>query len=124
MDVLVLASLFEGVPRILMEGSAMRVPVVATNVKGNREIVEHSRNGFLVPLGDVKAMADAVIELLTDQNKARRMGIEGRRMALESFDERLVFAKVKAEYTRLLQKKGLNVPKIRLSSHKANLDTN
>jgi len=110
MDILVLPSLFEGIPRAVMEAAAMRVPAVVTNVKGNREVVEHDRNGLLVPLGDVQALADAIIELLTDREKARRMGQEGRRMALERFDERLVFEKVKAEYVRLLREKGLPTP--------------
>jgi glycosyltransferase involved in cell wall biosynthesis len=68
---------------------------------------------LLVPLGDVQTLADAIIELLTDRERARRMGEEGRRMVLERFDERLVFEKVKAEYARLLQEKGLPVPEPR-----------
>jgi glycosyltransferase involved in cell wall biosynthesis len=113
MDVLVLPSLFEGLPRAVMEASAMRVPAVATNVKGNREAIEHRCNGLLVPLGDVQALTDAIFEVLTDGEEARRMGIEGRCLALERFDERLVFEKVKAEYAWLLREKGLPVPKPR-----------
>lgn len=107
MDVLVLPSLFEGLPRAVMEASAMRVPAVATDVKGNREAIEHGRNGLLVPLGDVQSLSNAIVELLTDREKARCMGEEGHRMALERFDEQLVFEKVKSEYTRLLVEKGL-----------------
>lgn len=110
MDVFVLPSHREGFPRAPMEASAMKVPCVVTDVRGCREAVEHGRNGLLVPLGDVQALADAIVELLTDREKARRMGEEGRRMALERFDERLVFEKVKAEYARLLREKGLPVP--------------
>lgn len=110
MDVFVLPSHREGFGRVLAEASAMKVPVVATNVRGCRETVEHGHNGLLVPLGDVQALADAIVELLTDREKARRIGQEGRRMALERFDERLVFEKVKTEYARLLQEKGLPVP--------------
>ena len=115
MDVLVLPSLFEGVPRTVMEASAMNTPVVATNVKGNREAVVYERNGLLVPLGDVQALAKAIVELLTDRDKARRMGKEGegRRIALARFDERLVFEKVKAEYARLLREQGRPVPEAR-----------
>jgi glycosyltransferase involved in cell wall biosynthesis len=110
MDVFVLPSHREGFPRTPMEASAMKVPCVVTNIRGCRQAVEHGRNGLLVPLGDVQALADAIVELLTDREKARRMGEEGRRMALERFDERLVFEKVKAEYARLLREKGLPVP--------------
>lgn len=121
MHVLVLPSLFEGIPRTVMEASAMRVPVVATNVRGNREAVEHGRNGLLVPLRDVRSLADVIVELLTDRDKAQRMGAAGRRIALERFDERLVFDKVKAEYARLLQEKGLPMPQLPSLDEEANL---
>lgn len=107
MDVLVLPSLFEGIPRVVMEASAMGVPAVVTDVKGNREAVIAGHNGLLVPLGDVPALATAISELLSDREKARRMGKEGRRIALVRFDERRVFEKVKGEYARLLKVKGL-----------------
>lgn len=110
MHVLVLPSLFEGVPRVVMEASAMGIPVVVTDVRGNREVVEAGRNGLLVSLDDVTALAEAIVELLTDREKARRLGRGGRHMALERFDERLVFERVKAEYGRLLEEKGLPVP--------------
>jgi glycosyltransferase involved in cell wall biosynthesis len=113
MNVFVLPSHREGFPRAPMEASAMNIPCVVTNIRGCREAVEHGRNGLLVPLGDVQTLADAIIELLTDRERARRMGEEGRRMVLERFDERLVFEKVKAEYARLLQEKGLPVPEPR-----------
>ncbi len=110
MNVLVLPSLFEGMPRAVMEASAMQVPAVVTDVKGNREAIEHGRNGLLVPLGDVQALAEAMVELLTDREKARRMGEEGRRIALQRFDEYRVFDKVRDEYERLLREKGLVGP--------------
>lgn len=110
MDVLVLPSLFEGIPRVVMEAAAMRVPAVATDVKGNREAVESGRSGLLVPLGDVPALAAAVVKVLGDRSGAWQMGEEGRRLALERFDERLVFEKVKAAYAELLARKGLAVP--------------
>ncbi|HEC35633.1 MAG TPA: glycosyltransferase family 1 protein [Anaerolineae bacterium] len=113
MDVFVLPSHREGFPRAPMEASAMKVPCVVTDIRGCREAVEHGRNGLLVPLGDVQALADAIVELLTDREKPRRMGEEGRRTALERFDERLVFEKVKAEYARLLREKGLPAPEPR-----------
>lgn len=110
MDVLVLPSLFEGVPRAVMEAAAMGVPAVVTNVKGNREAVEQNQNGFLTPLGDVDALTDAIFAIMVDSQLARRMGEAGCRMAIERFDEQIVFEKVKAEYARLLQEEGHPVP--------------
>ena len=111
MDLFVMASHRESFPRSPMEASAMGVPCVVTDIPGCREAVEHERNGLLVPLGDVEALAEAVITLLVDKEKARGMGETGRQMAEERFDEELIFATVKSEYARLLQEKGLAVPK-------------
>ncbi|MCL4872099.1 MAG: glycosyltransferase family 4 protein [Anaerolineae bacterium] len=107
MDVFVLPSHREGFPRSPMEASAMGVPCVVTDIRGCREAVIHGRNGYLTPLGDIDALAAAILDLLADKDKARQMGQNGRQMAEELFDEQLVFARVKAEYTRLLQARGM-----------------
>lgn len=112
MDVFVLPSHREGFPRSLMEASAMGVPCIATDIRGCREAVEHDRNGLLVPLGDVPALAAAILELLTDGEKARQLGEAGRRLALQRFDEQPIFQIVKAEYARLLTQKGLTPPSL------------
>jgi glycosyltransferase involved in cell wall biosynthesis len=109
MDVFVLPSRREGFPRAPMEASAMRVPCVVTDVRGCRQAVRHGRNGFLVPLGDVRALAQAVSRILGNPALAARLGEEGRRRAVAEFDERAVFATVLAEYGRLLEEKGLSV---------------
>jgi glycosyltransferase involved in cell wall biosynthesis len=113
MDILVLPSHREGFPRAPMEAAAMGVPCIVTDIRGCRETVEHNRNGWLVPLRDAGALAKAIVGLLTDSNRERQMGAAGRAMARERFDERLVFAKVKQTYARLLQQKGYAVPEPR-----------
>jgi glycosyltransferase involved in cell wall biosynthesis len=69
--------------------------------------VLHGRTGLLVPVGDVGALAGAILSLLEDPALARRLGEEGRRRALVEFDERRVFGVVLREYERLLLEKGL-----------------
>ncbi|MCC7451603.1 MAG: glycosyltransferase family 4 protein [Anaerolineae bacterium] len=108
MDVFVLPSYREGFPRSPMEASAMGVPCVVTKIRGCTEAVEHDQNGLLVPLGNVQALADAMICLLTDKDKAARMGQTARQIALERFDEQHVFDTVKAEYKRLLDEKHID----------------
>ena len=103
MDVLVLPSYREGFPRAPMEASAMGVPAVATDIRGCREAVEHGVNGLLFPVGDAAALAHALVELLTDEPRRRRMGEAGRAMAEERFDEQKVFERVLREYERLLR---------------------
>jgi len=110
MDVFVLPSHREGFPRAPMEASAMRVPCVVTDVRGCREAVEQGRNGVLVPLGNVEALATAITDLLHDRQKVLLMGEEGRRIAEQRFDERQVLQRVQEEYRRLLKVKGLSAP--------------
>ncbi|OQB01372.1 MAG: putative glycosyl transferase [Chloroflexi bacterium ADurb.Bin222] len=88
----------------------MQVPCVLTDISGCREVVIPGYSGLLVPPGDVKALAEALVTLLSNQDLARRMGEAGRVQAIAHFDERAVFARVKAEYARLLQEQGLTVP--------------
>ena len=110
MNVLVLPSLFEGVPRVVMEAAAMGTPCVVTDVKGNREAVTHDRNGLLVPFGDVPALTSAIVRILSERDTAQRMSAAARQLAAERFDERLVFAKVQAAYAGLLRAKHLPPP--------------
>ena len=105
MDIFVLPSHREGFPRSPMEASAVGVPCIVTDIRGCREAVEQDCNGVLVPLKDVLALADAILDLLRDDGKRHRLGECGRQTARERFDERLVFEKVKNEYARLLNEK-------------------
>jgi len=102
MDVLVLPSYREGFPRAPMEASAMGVPTVVTDIRGCREAVEHGQNGLLFPVGNADALAQCLIELLGDDEQRTKMGVEGRRIAENRFDEQMVFDRVLSEYGRLL----------------------
>lgn len=82
-NVVTLVSKREGLPRSIMEAMAARKPVVATDVRGNRDLVKDGVNGFLVPLGDPKSLANALIRLLVDRDLAQRMGMAGRQMIQE-----------------------------------------
>lgn len=84
-DVLVLASLSEGLSNALVEGAAAGLPVVATRVGGNAEIVEDGRSGLLVPAGDSRALADAMLRMASSEQMRQAMGMRARRRALEGF---------------------------------------
>ncbi len=103
MDVLVLPSYREGFPRAPMEASAMGVPAIVTDIRGCREAVVHGENGLLYPVGDADRLARSLIELLQDDQRRAQMGVTGRRIAEERFDEQKVFDRVLDEYERLLR---------------------
>ncbi|HXI02191.1 MAG TPA: glycosyltransferase family 4 protein, partial [Candidatus Saccharimonadales bacterium] len=77
-DVLVHTARWEGLPRVLPEAMATGLPIVATRVDGSPEAVEDGANGLLFEPGDTEAMAAAVIGLIRDPERRRRMGEEGR----------------------------------------------
>lgn len=79
-DIFVLTSLWEGLPRVIPEALISGKPVVATAVDGSKEIIEDGENGFLVPPRDVKAMAEKVIFLLKNKEKAEKIGKRGKEL--------------------------------------------
>ena len=85
-DALVLASLWEGLPNVVIEAMATGVPVVATNRGGTTELIEPGITGFLVPPRDERALADAMEHLMRLPVAVRRgMGEAGRRFVSERF---------------------------------------
>jgi glycosyltransferase involved in cell wall biosynthesis len=84
-DVAVLASLSEGFSNVILEYMASARPVVATEVGGNPEIVVHGETGLLVPPGDSKALASAILSVLEDKEVALRFGMAGRKRVEERF---------------------------------------
>ena len=85
-DISVLSSIdHEGCSNSILETMALGKPVVATDVGGNGELVISGENGFLVPPGEPLALAQAILSLLDDTDRARQMGEEGRSMALSQF---------------------------------------
>jgi glycosyltransferase involved in cell wall biosynthesis len=85
LDVLVLPSYTEGLPNVVLEACAARVPVVATAVGGTPEVVEHGVNGLLVPAGDADALVSALRDLLGSPTRRRDMGERGRHKVVEDF---------------------------------------
>ena len=77
-DIFVLPSLNEGMGRVLVEAMAAGKPIVASNVGGIPDLVEHDYNGLLVPPGDEKALAASIKQLINDPEKAKMMGQRGR----------------------------------------------
>lgn len=85
-DMLVLPSFAEGVPVVLMEAMASRIPVIASQVAGVGELVEDGRSGFIIPPGDVDTLTARLDRLLADPDLCRRLGAAGRAQVEAEFD--------------------------------------
>jgi glycosyltransferase involved in cell wall biosynthesis len=101
-DIAVLPSYHEGVPRFLLEAAACGLPLVATDIEGCRVVVRDGVNGFLVPVKDPYALADAIEILIKKPELRRQMGIASRKIAEAEFDERIILNKWLALYDRVL----------------------
>ena len=108
-DIAVLPSYREGTPRSLLEAAACGLPLIASDVPGSREIVQHGVNGLLVPSKDTSALAAAIRQLYHDPLTCQRMGQASRAKAVAEFDQCLVFEKTWEVYAELMPcKKRLN----------------
>lgn len=85
LDVYVLPSLWEGLPLVVLEAMAVGCPVVATSVGGTSTAVLNGKTGLLVPAKDPSALADAILNILHDSEKARSFGAEGYQRYRNSF---------------------------------------
>ena len=105
LSLLVLTSLWEGLPRVVPEAMAAGLPVVATKVDGTPEAVREGETGFLVEPHDVETLAGKIEYLLSHPAEARRMGQNGR-MRVEEFDIDSMVHRQEAIYDSLLSRQG------------------
>src|SRR6185436_8887647 len=95
-----------------MEASAMGVPVVATDIRGCRQVVDHGVTGLLVPARDASALAVAIASLASEPDRRRRFGTAGRAKATRDFDERRCIAITLDTYRALLTRRAIPVPAV------------
>lgn len=111
----VLSSVKEGLSITLLEAAATGLPIVATRVGGNPEVVLDRETGLLVPPESPESLAAAMLELLACPEAAEQMGTAGRNHVQEVFDLKVVVAAYEAQYMSLLHSKqgrgGRSLPK-------------
>ncbi len=101
-DLFVLPSYREGFPRSAMEAAACGVPVIATDIRGCRQAVDHGTTGLLVRLHDARSLADAIGDLARDPTRRKTMGVASRKKAEADFDDRTIIDTTLATYERVL----------------------
>lgn len=101
----VTSSKTEGISLTLLEAMAVGLPVVATNAGGNPEIVVDGVTGRITPVGDVEALANALIEMGARQRDWEAWGLAGRERVQSEFDVRRMVADYESLYVQLLKQK-------------------
>lgn len=105
MDIFVLPTYREGIGASILEASAMEKPVIVSNTGGCPEAVDDGKTGILVPVRNSEKLAEAIIYLFENSEKAKEMGKNGRMKIIKEFDERLIFKRIEKEYERLVEEK-------------------
>ena len=102
-DIVVLPSYREGLPKSLIEAAASAKPVITTDVPGCRDVVENGVSGIVVPVRNAEALAEAIIKLAKNPDLRQKMGEAGRERALEAFDQRIIVRKTIEVYDDVLR---------------------
>jgi glycosyltransferase involved in cell wall biosynthesis len=103
MDVLVLPTLREGFPNVVLEAAASGIPVITTHATGARDAVLAGETGLLVPPGEVEALAQAMLELLASPVRRMHMGAAARKWVTQHFLQSRVHALTVAHYQDMMQ---------------------
>ena len=98
-DIFVLTSLSEGMPSVILEAMGCGLPILASNVGGNNEIVHEGENGYLIEGEDVETLAQRLADLINDEPLRKRMGEKSREMALQ-YDWKKIMAQYRELYER------------------------
>ena len=102
-DIFVLTSLSEGMPSVILEAMGCGLPVIASDVGGNNELVEEGANGYLIVGDDIDKLAQDLARLINDGSLRQTMGQESRRRALK-YDWRHIMGQYNRLYARALAK--------------------
>jgi glycosyltransferase involved in cell wall biosynthesis len=104
-DITVLPSHNEGMPNALLESMACGIPVIATNIGDNPQIVKEGEVGFLVEVDNVKGMADRIKTLLGNNILYKKIGNQARNWVLEKFSTRQLARNTESVYMEMLENK-------------------
>ena len=102
MDIFLLTSLWEGLPRVLPQAMAMGLPVIANKADGTLEAIQPGQTGYLCEAGQTEQMTTACLNLVDHPGERQAMGQRGRAFAAQEFDLRRMIAQIEALYDKFL----------------------
>jgi glycosyltransferase involved in cell wall biosynthesis len=112
MDVFVLPSLGEGMSNTLLEAMASALPVVATRVGGNPELIDDGLDGFMFTPGDAVGLADIIERALLDGASRERFGAAAREKVVQEFSLQRMVANYRDLYTSLATRRGIGIARL------------
>jgi glycosyltransferase involved in cell wall biosynthesis len=109
MDVVLLTSLWEGLPRVIPQSQAMGIPVVAGRADGIIEAITDGQNGYLCDRGDLDGLTTRCVELLNNPVLRATMGERGRQLTMHEFDIKNMVSQIAELYDDLINRKQISV---------------
>ena len=106
LDGFVLPSLAEGISNTILEAMASGLPVIATAVGGNADLVAAGESGEIIPAADPEAMAQAIVRFASDPQRSQEMGRAGRQLVENKFSMNAMVAAYQGTYDKLLHRSG------------------
>ncbi|WP_337866523.1 glycosyltransferase [Ignavibacterium sp.] len=101
-DLYLSTSLSEGLPYSLLEASMCKLPIIASDVRGNNEIVVNNANGLLFNLNNISQAADYILKLKSDSDNYERLSDNARKIFLDKFAEKKMIFKLKEVYEMII----------------------
>ena len=98
-DIFVFPSLSEGLPNVVIEAMMSGLPVIASDIPGNSDLISHNINGILVPVKNAQLLSNAMNLLVNNKNVCKKMGKINRKLAKDNFD----IAKVSDKFMKLIE---------------------
>lgn len=105
LDILLLPSLFEGMPLTLIEGAAMGIPSIASKVDGSADVIQHGKSGFLIPPADTEALENYMEKLIISPDLRKVMSRNAADFAKNNFDMKKQLQKLENIYETVLKRK-------------------
>lgn len=103
-DIFILYSSWEGLSLAILEAMSFGKPIIASNIKGNNELVENGVNGMLIDIGDYDGLKEAIFRLASHQDIREKMGMKSREIVEKKFNFSHFLKKYEVEYYKLYEK--------------------
>ena len=97
-DCLVFPSYREGFPNVVMQAGAMGLPSIVSDINGCNEIIEDTKNGYIIPVRDKEAVKETLIRILENQEEYSKMQHNAREMIVSRFDQKIMWESILQEY--------------------------
>lgn len=97
-DCLVFPSYREGFPNVVMQAGAMGLPSIVSDINGCNEIIEDTKNGYIIPVRDKEAVKETLIRILENQEEYSKMQQNAREMIVSRFDQKIMWESILQEY--------------------------